>query len=90
IPNVVGVITQVVFQKQMPSPEDHPGMDEAMWELLRKCWSYEPSDRPHMVDVCKMLSKAGYGPSAGFYAPPRAGPSHLPPHLNRPRGAATN
>ncbi|KAG8937735.1 hypothetical protein FRC00_001292 [Tulasnella sp. 408] len=54
IPNVVGVIAAVVFKKQTPSPEDHPGMDEASWELLRRCWNYEPSDRPYMADVCKM------------------------------------
>ncbi|KAG8915009.1 hypothetical protein FRC00_008778 [Tulasnella sp. 408] len=55
IPNVVGVITQVVFQRQTPSPDDHPGVEEAMWVLLRKCWSYEPSDRPKMMDVCRMV-----------------------------------
>ncbi|KAG9048473.1 hypothetical protein FS837_012782 [Tulasnella sp. UAMH 9824] len=55
IPNVVAVIAQVVFEKQTPSPEDHPDMDETSWELFRRCWNYEPSDRPCMADVCKMV-----------------------------------
>ncbi|KAG9048475.1 hypothetical protein FS837_012784 [Tulasnella sp. UAMH 9824] len=75
ITNVVGVITQVVSKKQTPSQEDHPGMEEASWELLRRCWNYEPSDRPHMVDVCNMLSAAGYGPFTRLYPPTPTGPS---------------
>ncbi|KAG9048472.1 hypothetical protein FS837_012781 [Tulasnella sp. UAMH 9824] len=55
IQNDVQVITEVVFRKQTPSPEDHPGMEETLWELLRGCWNYEPSDRPKMIDVCKMV-----------------------------------
>ncbi|KAG8915975.1 hypothetical protein FRC00_002190 [Tulasnella sp. 408] len=55
IQNVVQVITEVVFEKQTPSPEDHPGMEEAIWELLRRCWNYEQSDRPHMIEVCQTV-----------------------------------
>ncbi|KAG8895995.1 hypothetical protein FRC01_012083, partial [Tulasnella sp. 417] len=51
--NVVGVITRVVVEKQTPSPEDHPGLEDPMWELLRRCWSCEPLDRPTMIDVCR-------------------------------------
>ncbi|KIO24652.1 hypothetical protein M407DRAFT_76695, partial [Tulasnella calospora MUT 4182] len=57
IQNVVAVITQVVVLKLTPSPEDHPGLDDddAIWELLRRCWSHEPVDRPKMIDVCKTV-----------------------------------
>ncbi|KAG9035055.1 hypothetical protein FS837_002067 [Tulasnella sp. UAMH 9824] len=73
IPQVVQVINQVVFQKQTPSPEDHPGMGEAIWELLQECWNYEPSDRPKMIDVCQTLAGAEYVLRTGF-DPPRARP----------------
>ncbi|KAG8915978.1 hypothetical protein FRC00_002193 [Tulasnella sp. 408] len=56
----VAIVTQVVIKRQMPSPEDHPGLEDATWELLRKCWEFEPSDRPNMV----YLALAGYGPTA--------------------------
>ncbi|KAG9041114.1 hypothetical protein FS837_012725 [Tulasnella sp. UAMH 9824] len=55
IANDVQVLTEVVFKKQTPSLEDHPGMEEAIWELLRRCWNYEPSDRPTMIEVCRAV-----------------------------------
>ncbi|KAG8899887.1 hypothetical protein FRC01_010336, partial [Tulasnella sp. 417] len=56
IQNPVAVITRVVVEKQTPSPEDHPGLEDPMWELLRRCWNREPSDRPKMIDVCRKLA----------------------------------
>ncbi|KAG8902382.1 hypothetical protein FRC01_009598, partial [Tulasnella sp. 417] len=53
VPNVVAVITRVVVEKQLPSPEDHPGLEDPMWELFRRCWNYDPLDRPTMIDVCR-------------------------------------
>ncbi|KIO24653.1 hypothetical protein M407DRAFT_51361, partial [Tulasnella calospora MUT 4182] len=43
----IGVIQKVLKDKLTPSQEDHPGLEDAdMWDLLRRCWNHEPSDRP--------------------------------------------
>ncbi|KAG8915980.1 hypothetical protein FRC00_002195 [Tulasnella sp. 408] len=64
----IAVINQVLYKKQTPSQEDHPSLeDPALWDLLRRCWKCEPSERPTMIEVCKKLGAVGYGPSAGFY-----------------------
>ncbi|KAG9048477.1 hypothetical protein FS837_012786 [Tulasnella sp. UAMH 9824] len=51
----VALIHHVVNEKETPSPEDHPGVEAALWELLRRCWKYEPPDRPEMIDVCETV-----------------------------------
>lgn len=43
IPIVLELVMRVVLERQTPLPEDHPGIDDAIFsELLRRCWNYEP------------------------------------------------
>ncbi|KAG8915979.1 hypothetical protein FRC00_002194 [Tulasnella sp. 408] len=62
------VISKVVWEKQTPSEEDYTELkDEFLWKLLRRCWNYDPRDRPAMIEVCGALASAQYGPSAASY-----------------------
>ncbi|KAG9048020.1 hypothetical protein FS837_000974 [Tulasnella sp. UAMH 9824] len=66
----VAVIAQVLYEKQTPSQEDHPGLDDpVLWDLLRRCWRYEPSERPTMIEVCKTKAKQGAGSPTATTAP---------------------
>lgn len=66
--NDSAVIHKVGWEGQTPSKEDYSELeDEALWVLLRRCWNYEPSARPTMIEVCRKLAAAGYGPSLSFY-----------------------
>jgi len=33
---------------RMPPPEGTP---EEMYDLMRRCWEYEPNDRPHFQEI---------------------------------------
>lgn len=30
----------------IPTPEEHPGLSDHLWSLLRRCWAKNPSARP--------------------------------------------
>ncbi|KAG8870633.1 hypothetical protein FRB97_009581 [Tulasnella sp. 331] len=55
-------IIQSVEEGKAPLPGDHPiaGMSEpavaTLWQLLNRCWSKEPTDRPPMNDIMTQLS----------------------------------
>jgi hypothetical protein len=54
---------QVVFKKGQGELPDRPkddrvvkrGLDDKMWELLCRCWSKSPNDRPSVGDLVKQL-----------------------------------
>ncbi|KAG8938037.1 hypothetical protein FRC00_000778 [Tulasnella sp. 408] len=47
------VIHKIVSEKQTPSEEDYPELqDKPLWKLLQRCWDYDPQDRPAMIKVC--------------------------------------
>jgi hypothetical protein len=46
-----------------PQRQDCPDMPSELWALLERCWDAEPSSRPTMAQVHKLLTSM---------APPRA------------------
>jgi hypothetical protein len=38
-------------------PQKPHGIDDTVWEFLRKCWSRAPAERPPIAQVCNDLSK---------------------------------
>ncbi|KAG8950733.1 hypothetical protein FRC04_007152 [Tulasnella sp. 424] len=65
--NDSAVIHKVGWEGQTPAREDYLELgDEALWAILQRCWNYEPSARPTMIEVCRKLAAAGYGPSYPF------------------------
>ncbi|KAG8987210.1 hypothetical protein FRB90_003545 [Tulasnella sp. 427] len=70
VQNDSAVIHKVGWEGKTPSTEDYPELkDEALWGLLRRCWMFEPSARPSMIEVCRTLTTLGYGPADPFYDP---------------------
>ncbi|KAG8916408.1 hypothetical protein FRC01_003170 [Tulasnella sp. 417] len=68
VKNDSAVIHKVGWEGQTPSKEDYSELeDEELWMILRRCWNNEPSARPTMIEVCRTLAAAGYGPSHSFY-----------------------
>ncbi|KAG8923744.1 hypothetical protein FRC01_012400 [Tulasnella sp. 417] len=45
--------TAQITQRKKPSPEDHQALSSSspLWELMQRCWSTLPSDRPKMEEV---------------------------------------
>lgn len=48
-----------VDQEKQIKPSDHPKLPEsdAIWKLLRKCWSPDPAARPSAQQVTEEVSK---------------------------------
>ncbi|KAF8747555.1 MAP kinase kinase kinase, partial [Rhizoctonia solani] len=60
------VIHTVVFRREHPSrpvgcisPQSTEG--DALWNLLGRCWSYDPQLRPRVTEVCHFLSSITQG-----------------------------
>ena len=41
----------------LPSPADHPLVpaDASLWDLMRRCWEFEPNSRPTMREVVEAV-----------------------------------
>lgn len=37
---------------RMPAPESTP---EEMYQLMLRCWNYEPEDRPHFPEIHRLV-----------------------------------
>ena len=37
---------------RMPAPEGTP---DEVYQLMRRCWEYEPERRPHFEEICRIL-----------------------------------
>lgn len=52
-----------LVRKEVPLREDpgigYEGTDERVWELLMKCWSYTPQDRPSCETVRDTINNMG-------------------------------
>ncbi|KAG8971952.1 hypothetical protein FRC05_010487 [Tulasnella sp. 425] len=56
------IVTRIVLKQARPSREDvdlkyAPPYWPELWDLARKCWSQEPSDRPSMSDIVEYLTE---------------------------------
>jgi len=38
-------------------PQKPPGIDDTVWDFLRKCWSRDPTKRPSTAQVCEAFSE---------------------------------
>lgn len=54
-------ITLAVVQGQTASPLDHPELpaSDPLWDLLRRCWLADPSERPPVTEVIYVVSLLG-------------------------------
>lgn len=45
----------------MPDPGSHPKLPESdsLWELMRRCWTSEPAERPSMSQIIQEVSDTG-------------------------------
>ncbi|KAG8940436.1 hypothetical protein FRC04_005263 [Tulasnella sp. 424] len=51
------VIVLAVVGGKTPTPKDHPRLapGDPLWNLMRKCWSLDPAQRPSMNEIIKEL-----------------------------------
>lgn len=52
-------ITLAVAQGQTPSPFDHPELpaSDPLWDLLKRCWLADPSERLPVIYMVSLLGK---------------------------------
>lgn len=62
------VILRRVVQHQPPKPVDHQKLPETdpLWELMRSCWSEDPTARPTMRKVLTQVSLRDSSPRPNF------------------------
>lgn len=49
------VIVLAVVGGKTPTPKDHPRLapGDPLWNLMRKCWSLDPAQRPSMNEIIR-------------------------------------
>ncbi|KAG7090450.1 hypothetical protein E1B28_009566 [Marasmius oreades] len=52
-----GVIHDVVsgVRPIRPGPDECPGLDDKIWDVIQKCWRHDPRERPSMAAVANVL-----------------------------------
>ena len=48
---------QLVTSGQRPERLNTPSMDDDAWNLIQRCWEYNPSDRPTMEEIVQILAR---------------------------------
>ncbi|TFK37216.1 kinase-like domain-containing protein [Crucibulum laeve] len=59
-----GVILELMVRKGHPSRPEGPGaeqLSDALWQLLLRCWSIDPVDRPSMGEISSFLKRSTLG-----------------------------
>jgi len=49
---IMGAVTSGTRPDRLKSPR----MEDDIWNLIQKCWTSKPSERPMMVEVVKTLT----------------------------------
>ncbi|EJD04727.1 kinase-like protein [Fomitiporia mediterranea MF3/22] len=56
-----GPIIDLLKKGERPARPDrklvHHGLDDRLWDLIRRCWSQGPGNRPTMNEVCRELER---------------------------------
>lgn len=58
-----------ITQQKKPSPEDHQDLSSSspLWELMQRCWSTLPADRPSIEEVRSSLERMAKGKRSGLF-----------------------
>jgi hypothetical protein len=65
-----------------PANSQGVGLSDEIWDMMQTCWDREPSNRPQIGDIVKLLAKA-QGITDPSEAPPSGSLTLLPPDGNK-------
>jgi hypothetical protein len=46
----------LVTRRELPPRLENPEMEGSTWDLIGKCWEWEPSNRPKMEEIVEMIT----------------------------------
>ena len=55
LPKAINVLEKVQGREFPQRPSDK--IPDTVWELLEKCWDWEPTNRPSTAQVCNAFSQ---------------------------------